>query len=244
MRKVILAGAAALAVSLGATMRADAFVCVNCTQELGEWMREAKRAVEFAKHLAVVKESFDYHVRSWQALYHARDFGSLLYALNGLSWRYYPEAGEVVNLMQAGRSIGNGSMFNSYAMGRLERGLGNGAEFVEEFERSRTLNATARTILVNAMRGSQHSALQIEQAVARLNGAQGQANLTAAGNALQGATATQAAHVNQGLLLQSIIREEREAEQLRREEFQRIQARRYAQELAANGSGRISEVYR
>lgn len=241
-RRIFVAAVAALALAPGAARAQAAVACVNCTNELAELLREAKRAAEFARHLAVVKENLEYQIRGWQALTNARSYWGVVSALGMLSNRYYPEAGGVVTLLRAGGG-GAGSLLNSGGMRRLEQGFGNGAEWFEEMQMRQNTGSSIRSIAVAAMRGSQQSLVRIEQAAQGLNGQSGQANLAAAGNAIQLAQATTQHNQLQHGIVRSLIEEEYQEQQRRREAMQRVHSQRRAEELARTGSSQLGRIY-
>lgn len=242
MRNLLLAAAAALALAPGAAHAQAAVACVNCTNEMTELLREAKRAAEFARHLAVVKENLEYQIRAWQALTNARGYWQTVSALGMLSNRYYPEAGGVVALLRSG-SGGAAGLLNSRGMRRLEQGFGNGAEWLEEMQMRQSTGSAIRSIAVAAMRGSQQSLVRIEQAAQGLDGQTGQANLTAAGNAIQLAQATTQHNQLQHGIVRSLIEEEYQEQQRRREALQRAHSQRRAEELARHGSSQLGRIY-
>jgi len=242
-RNVILAGASALAIlaASGGARAQDATVCVNCTTELTEIMREAARAAQVVKQIETAKAQYDQLVQTYQAIAHLPDttLQQLAGQLNAQQFRSpLPGSSNTVNGVLNGSGLGNLGTLGQRFLNQNRVYAAPGSDFgVQQMASSANSVAGVQALLNNLYQSAAGHITTLQGLENQLNSSPDEkatADITAR---LQAEQTYLAAQQVQAQALQTW-----QASQVRNEEQQRRETRRCQidEVLAADGAGPLS----
>lgn len=227
MRRMLLATAAALALSAGPAV-AQALV-----HDAGS---NLARIVEATRALQQAVQQYRMLVNTYNALSHATDVSGVSAGLGGAARTFMPAAGQVAGLI-----AGDGSSFGDAAamlgQSRLAD-VGNESSWAQEMQRRELATANVRAMAMSGLQASQGSLAGLVALLERISSAQDVTEVEAVNGAIAVEQQNISRHQEQVAQLQLMLHTEDRVERQRAEQEQWRSAREL-RELTAGSLGAV-----